>query len=536
VGPSIGDDQLRAAFGHFGELELVEIFYHPQSRTSLQVGCVMFRDADAAANARIAAANKMLYVSGRFLPDLKLRDDPYGDLARQAYFSCVQPTQPTPQPQQPQQRTMSAMERLQQQMRMGMAGRPGAQPLPVGGGARPGAAQLGVAGFGGATAAAAGGGAPQLFISGFSPNTPVAALRAAFGRFGTVEHVGVQQHPVTGQPLAIATVIFAHPAEATAAIGAGRSGASTLQQELGKTLHVIADRDGAIVRRALQQLGGAPPPPPAAAGRAGGGAAAAAAAAAVEHERPREWGRIGAGKLAWGSKQVVEAPVEAAAAASSSAAGAASSREVTTLRDRYEKEQREGKPKTKRSTEADERAAAREVAYAPTDRALDAFVHGGATWQHVHGASGKRSVPRWHACFKRVEIERELQMFADFKIGDDAGAFRRRVHRRHAARQPLTLFRQRQPLRCRQRWLGDDEVETVDADPAALGAARMADHYWWKAPTPKGSADAAEPATPLGDDAFEGWEELFDEALGGAAAGEGSGAGEAALPAAEVGA
>ena len=92
VGPSIGDDQLRAAFGHFGELELVEIFYHPQSRTSLQVGCVMFRDADAAANARIAAANKMLYVSGRFLPDLKLRDDPYGDLARQAYFSCVQPT------------------------------------------------------------------------------------------------------------------------------------------------------------------------------------------------------------------------------------------------------------------------------------------------------------------------------------------------------------------------------------------------------------------------------------------------------------
>ena len=52
-------------------------------------------------------------------------------------------------------------------------------------------------------------------------------------------------------------------------------------------------------------------------------------------------------------------------------------------------------------------------------------MHGGATWQHVHGASGKRSVPRWHACFKRVEIERELQMFADFKIGDDAGAFRR---------------------------------------------------------------------------------------------------------------
>ena len=91
-------------------------------------------------------------------------------------------------------------------------------------------------------------------------------------------------------------------------------------------------------------------------------------------------------------------------------------------------------------------------------------------------------------------------------------------------------------VRCRQRWLGDDEVETVDADPAALGAARMADHYWWKAPTPKGSADAAEPATPLGDDAFEGWEELFDEALGGAAAGEGSGAGEAAAPAAEVGA
>ena len=88
----------------------------------------MFRDADAAANARIAAANKMLYVSGRFLPDHKLRDDPNGDLARQAYFSCVQPAQPTPQPQQPQLRTLSAMERLQQQMRMGMAGRPGAQP------------------------------------------------------------------------------------------------------------------------------------------------------------------------------------------------------------------------------------------------------------------------------------------------------------------------------------------------------------------------------------------------------------------------
>ena len=190
------------------------------------------------------------------------------------------------------------MERLQQQMRMGMAGRPGAQPLPVGGGARPGAAQLGVAGFGGATAAAAGGGARLSSSSQrFSPNTPVAALRAAFGRFGTVEHVGVQQHPVTGQPLAIATVIFAHPAEATAAIGAGRSGASTLQQELGKTLHVIADRDGAIVRRALQQLGGAPPPPPAAAGRAGGGAAAAAAAAAVEHERRASGG--GSARGSW---------------------------------------------------------------------------------------------------------------------------------------------------------------------------------------------------------------------------------------------
>ena len=48
--------------------------------------------------------------------------------------------------------------------------------------------------------------------------------------------------------------------------------------------------------------------------------------------------------------------------------------------------------------------------------------------------------------------------------------------------------------------------------------------------------DAAEPATPLGDDAFEGWEELFDEALGGAAAGGGSAAGEGAAPAAEVGA
>ena len=110
----------------------------------------------------------------------------------------------------------------------------------------------------------------------------------------------------------------------------------------------------------------------------------------------------------------------------------------------------------------------------------------GSTCTAPRASAASRAGTR--ARFKRVEIERELQMFADFKIGDDAGAFRRRVHRRHAARQPLTLFRQRQPLRCRQRWLGDDEVETVDADAAALGAARMADHYWWKARAPKGRA------------------------------------------------
>ena len=82
----------------------------------------MFRDADAAANARIAAANKMLYVSGRFLPDLKLRDAPTATWRGKRTSAACSRRQSTPQPQQPQQRTMSAMERLQRQMRMGIGG------------------------------------------------------------------------------------------------------------------------------------------------------------------------------------------------------------------------------------------------------------------------------------------------------------------------------------------------------------------------------------------------------------------------------
>ena len=459
-----------------------------------------------AANARIAAAAKMrLRLCA--LPCRTLATRPR-DLARQAWRRCVQADAPTPR--RVAARAVAALAAVGPRIGAGVAGAAGRAATSARG-ARLAAPRGGVAGLRGATAARTPAVARGSFFirDGFSPRTPAGG---ALGRLRPLRHRrarGVQQHPADGPsrgeaPESSSPTRPRRPRR----LGRAERALSTLQQDglAQDAPRAIADRDGAIERAERFRRRRA-------AGAAGGRREAALAAAGVR-AAPRERrtstsgravGRIGA----WGSSR-------GGASRSSRRGGGGGGgkphlggrrrvfEKVTTLREPHEKAQREGSPKTKRSTAADEARRRREVAYAPTDRALDAF----GRWRRDVAARARRldasaGVPRWHACFKRVEIERELQMFADFKIGDDAGAFRRRVApppRRAPAADalPPTAAAAVPPALARRRRGGDGRRRPRRAGRRADGRPLLVEG------ADRDGADAAEPATPLGDDAFEG--------------------------------
>ena len=288
---------------------------------SLQVGCVMFRDADAAANARIAAANKMLYVSsaGTLPAGPQAGTTPTATWHAQAYFSCVQPAQPTAAATTAMAAKMSAAAEGMRATTDGHGGAtPGEQPAPFAAAVQPRRRSVRAP----PDSASAGGRrlrAPQLFISGFSPNTPVAAL-SAFGRFLNAAAVlfWACSFLVTGQRTFAARalgVIFARPARRPRSeCAGGPPSASPLSRR-----SAVAPRERrprtpssgswrldqlAAARRAAPPAAASPRPGLAARRRAGGRGGVGGRAAAATRRR------VDAGKSR-GPSCPAEAPVEA---------------------------------------------------------------------------------------------------------------------------------------------------------------------------------------------------------------------------------
>ena len=100
----VSDQHLQQCFAQFGAVELAEVFYHPRTRQSMGMGCIIFVDASAAAKALAAAAQSSLYLANLWSPEVRLIADALGDYARQAYFDRVPDMQAQQQVAQQQDR------------------------------------------------------------------------------------------------------------------------------------------------------------------------------------------------------------------------------------------------------------------------------------------------------------------------------------------------------------------------------------------------------------------------------------------------
>jgi len=77
----VSDEHLHECFAQFGAVELAEVFYHPRTRQSMGMGCIIFVDPAAAAKALAAAAQSSLYLAHIRAPEVRLIADALGDHA-----------------------------------------------------------------------------------------------------------------------------------------------------------------------------------------------------------------------------------------------------------------------------------------------------------------------------------------------------------------------------------------------------------------------------------------------------------------------
>ena len=217
----VTDSDLYQTFSEYGSIELAEVFYHPDSNSSMGMAALIYEQEAAAARALVAFERGVVRIPERGMAGAIVDDatasvlvvDPGGDVARQYYFQNVADSQqPAPQ----------------------------ASGLPHGSGMR--------------HAGAAYNGTTLLVATGL-PLTVTELDLQLFRRFGNLIATRLHCHPLTRRSLGVANLTFEDPASVLRAIQACEAGDQSLFA-FGPQLKMAHDPHGGLTQELLTRLVG----------------------------------------------------------------------------------------------------------------------------------------------------------------------------------------------------------------------------------------------------------------------------------------